>query len=285
MVDWYVHDVAYRTLSINLEFRAKSPFRIGAGKTALPTSPIDLQVLRINVGNKNLPYIPGSSLKGLFRSISEFITKSRGLKVCMAGEECGSKIQSQLESALKGKRFDEAKNLLKNHLCVICKLYGTGSYASHIMISDAYSIEEVPVGVKTGIAIDRRSGSAKYKALYTIEFVLPNAKFRGNLTLTNTPNYALGLISYVLEMVNAGVARIGGFKSRGFGVFEVKPINIEGYVLSDDSFKDLKEVQVLKALDDNDTDVEISNVKDDPLKFLNKFKSAWDNYVSKVSKP
>lgn len=283
MVEWYVHDVMYRVLNLGLEFQAKSPFRIGAGKTSLPTSPIDLQVLRITIGSRSLPYIPGSSLKGLFRSLSEFIAKSRNLNICMAGEGCGSEIRPQLENALKRRYFDEARSLLKN-LCIICKLYGAGSYASHITISDAYPVEETPVGVKTGIAIDRRSGSVKLGALYTIEFVLPGAKFHGNLTLTNVPNYALGLISYVLEMINTGVARIGGFKSRGFGVFEVKPLNVEGYVSSNGSFKSLKEVKLLEALDDDDTDIDISDAKDDPAKFLDKFKVAWENYVSKVSK-
>ncbi|MEM1625582.1 MAG: RAMP superfamily CRISPR-associated protein [Thermosphaera sp.] len=282
MVDWHVHDKTYRMLDMDLEFQAKSPFRVGAGKAVSPISPASLQILRISMNDRSVPYIPGSSLKGLFRSCSEFIAKLKGLKVCMIGEECGSQLSEQLKEVFKGRRFEDLKSLLKEKLCIICKLYGTGGYASHVAIHDAYPIGEVPINVKVGIAIGRRSGSVKN--LYTLEFVPPGVRFRGKLTLTNAPNYALGLVSYVLEMVNAGIARIGGFKSRGFGVFDVKPVKVEGYVLSDGSLRDLKEVEVFEALDEYDVDVDVSDVKNDPLKFISKFKVAWDNYVSKVSR-
>ena len=281
MTQWFVHDYLYRSITIKLNFITQSPFRIGAGKAVSITSPVDLQVLRISINEREVPYIPGSSLKGCFRSVSEFIAKSSGINVCMAGDECRDKYNRGLDNALRGKDLDTARKILANY-CLICKLYGSGSYASHILFGDMYPNGDVPLGVKTGIAIDRRSGTAKRGALYTVEFVMPGSSFHGHVTLTNTPNYAIGLLSHAISLINEGIVKIGGFKSRGFGQFTVKPTEIRGTIVHDGVVESLLNIDKLEPLDEMDEEVEIKDVKADYVKFLEKFKPVWDKYVSRI---
>jgi len=284
MVEWFVHDRLYRILDIELEFTAKTSFRIGAGREVVPSSPIDLQVLRIRMGELDAPYIPGSSLKGVFRSTAEYIAKSSGISnVCMAGEGCRRNYNKQLEIAVRNYNINEIKRILNNY-CLICKLYGSGSFASHITFSDAYPKRDIPVGVKTGIAIDRRSGTVKRRALFTVEFVQPGAKFYGKISLKNNPNYAVGLLAYILDLINSGLIKIGGFKSRGFGTFNIKTTNISGLIFSDEGVRNLMDLNVLEPLDEMDEKVDISDVKGDYSKFLERFKMVWDSYVRKVTK-
>lgn len=282
MVEWYVHDMLFRDIGIELELTAKSPFRIGAGKKITLTSPIDLPVLRIPLNGLDVPYIPGSSLKGVFRSTAEFIAKSSGVNdVCMAGDGCRSSYNEYLNQILKSGEFDKVRDILSKY-CLICKLYGSGSFASHITFSDAYPKGYVPVGVKTGIAIDRKSGTAKGGALYSVEFVLPNTKFYCRISLKNNPNYAIGLLAYILELINKGFVKIGGFKARGFGTFQIKPINIYGTAYVDGQITNLMELNSLEALDEYDEEVSIQDVKNDYAAFLERFKVAWDGYVRKI---
>ena len=59
-----------------------SPLRIGVGKEPPLGSKVDLAVIRIKYGEYDIPYIPGSSLKGLFRNHAGRIVSSFGLNVC-----------------------------------------------------------------------------------------------------------------------------------------------------------------------------------------------------------
>jgi len=277
---WFVHHVIYRRLTFHLEYQNVSPLRIGAGKAVIPTSPVDLQVVTIKLREEDVPFIPGSSLKGVFRSASEFLANSVGLNVCMNGEGCKSKYDNDLQRNLRMNNLRDVVNVLGKY-CLICKLYGSGSYSSHTYFSDAYPLTgETPLrGVKTGIAIDRRSGTVKRGALYTVEFVIPYSKFKGTVTFTNVPNYGLGLFAYILSQINEGLVKIGGFKSRGFGEMKIKPQSIDGLVLSDGIYKDITEVKTLASLDEKDEEVKIDI--ENPENFLKDCEKVWWNYVKK----
>lgn len=278
MSGWLSYDRVFRVINVRFELVTRSPLRIGAGRAVVPTSPIDLQVLRIHMNGRDVPYIPGSSVKGVFRSASELIAKSRGIKVCMAGEGCRESYNRELDEFVRDKNFDEVRKLLEKY-CLTCKIFGSGSFSSHVAFSDFYPTKDPAIGAKTGIAIDRRSGSVKRGALYTVEFIMPGASFQGTITITNLPNYAIGLLSSVVELVNQGFVKIGGFKSRGFGRCELKPIEIDGYVFSDGRMEKLKDVKVFRGLEKSDLDVDVSECKT-PSEYLDKFKVAWDNYAA-----
>ena len=283
--DWFAHYKLYRDIKLSVNYKTLSPLRIGASKGKSLFSPIDLQVLRININGKELPYIPGSSLKGVFRSASESITKSYNIETCLSGS-CSEVIKNGvtrnecLQDAIRNNDVNRVINIL-NEYCLCCKLFGSNTYASHIKFVDAYPNEDkVRLGVKTGIAINRRSGGVQ-KGPFDVEFVSPNSEFNGEIILTNTPNYAIGLLAKVIDNINAGFIRLGGFKSRGFGKVKLTITSIEGIINTDDGFKRIDEVNTLHALDDNDMNIRFD--PKNPLTILEEAKKVFEEYAKSSS--
>ncbi len=282
MVEWVVHDTIFRDIMIVGEIVNKEPIRIGRGKTLDPTALTDLKVLTIIRNGKVEPYIPGSSLKGVFRSTAESIARIHTIPVCEISPTkiCGGLRKKDLERAMKENNRGKLIEIV-NSFCIICKIFGSASYKSHVDFYDAYVQGPFKLSVKTGIAINRRTGAVVPRALYNVEYVEPGARFGFMLTATNLPNYALGLISHVIDYINAGIVKIGGFKSRGFGAVN---ININKIVINGPmGIVNGK----LVALDENDTEIglNVSGTISSPQQirdFLNAVKKAWENYVAKV---
>ncbi len=267
--DWILHNRLYRSMKLNVTYVNESPLRIGATKGKSLTSLVDLAVLKININGKESPYIPGSSLKGVFRSTAENIARTYNINICNAGEE----------EVLKANQIEDIKNVLNNY-CLCCKIFGSSGYASHILFSDAYIPNDFTftLGVKTGIAINRRSGAVRKKALYEVEYVNPGTTFKGEIIMNNLPNYAIGLIAKVIDYINLGIVKLGGFKSRGFGDIKCEINSIDGKVNVNGNIKRLSEVNKLSALDDKDKDIIID--KDNILKLLDEAKVIFDEYAN-----
>ncbi|MEX2702801.1 MAG: CRISPR-associated RAMP protein [Thermofilum sp. ex4484_82] len=280
MQEWVSFDVLRREIVVELEYKNLSPLRIGSGSSKIPTSPVDLQVITILKNGMRVPYIPGSSLKGVLRTVCENIVASLKLfpkeYKCFMGEGCKKRYDNVLKQYLRENMLEEAKKLLQKY-CLVCKVFGTTSYKAHLYVSDAYPIGDVSRGVKVGIAIDRRSGTARRGALYTIEYIEPGFVFQSGLIFKNLPNYLIGLVISALDMINSGFVAIGGFKTRGFGKVEVTFKNIRGITLQDNEYVDIGEAKELPPLDEDDSLVKTESVKS----FVNGCREAWRRYVEK----
>ncbi|MEM3387371.1 MAG: CRISPR-associated RAMP protein Csx7 [Nitrososphaerales archaeon] len=279
---WYTHMTLHRSLELKFTVKAEEPLRIGAGE-APPLATIKLPVVTIRKDGENLPYIPGSSFKGVLRSTCELIARTSGLKVCMAGScsqekvvERGQKLYEALEDALKVNNIPTVLQLVSKYYCLICKILGSGSYASHIHVSDSYPEGSVTRGAKMGIAINRRSGAVQ-TGPYTVEFVEPGAQFETTLRMNNLPNYGVGLILVALDYVNEGLIKIGGFKSRGFGRVSINFRSLTGLIFQQGTPIKLEEAESLTALDDYDKEVRIQ--PQDLTTTLAEFKKRWWEYV------
>jgi CRISPR-associated RAMP protein (TIGR02581 family) len=219
----------------------RGPLRVGTGREPPLGSAVDLAVIRVRLGGRLVPHIPGSSLKGVFRSAAVQLARLKGLSVCsgLSGETCmdweytelgGGTLLSKIQELLREGESAEAIKLFHGKACLLCKVFGSLSFTGHVEFSDAYpigedgSVLEVPVGVRTGIAINRRTGAAYPRALYQVEYVEPGARFRFSIRATNLPNYGLGLLVRILRMLNDGWVRVGGFKTRGFGEVAVESL-------------------------------------------------------------
>jgi CRISPR-associated protein Csm3 len=281
---WFTHAVAYRTLRLNLSLRAEGPLRIGAGRAA-PLAPTDLPVITVKLDGEPVPYIPGSSLKGVLRSSSELLARSSGLDVCMAGDCArGRKIGNTplgdaLDEAIRRQDEDQQIRVLKE-FCLVCKLFGSASYRAHIDLLDAFPIKEtVKMGLKSGIAINRRSGAVRRGALFQVEYVGPGAVFKTSIIMTNLPNYAVGLLVGALDMIDAGLVGIGGFKSRGFGRVSINYEGLKGLIFQGGSVRELEGLERLSGLDEDDAEVELK--PGDPKATLAAFRARWREYAER----
>ena len=235
---WSSHSVILKEAVFEGYLVADSPLRIGVGNEAPLGSAAHLAVLRIKLNGKLVPYIPGSSLKGVFRSTAILLANQKGLTVCSGlseqtcmdqeyHESCRvKKLLEKIQEEMENGNVSGAIGLFHERACLLCKVFGAPSFRGHAEFCDSYPVNEngdvqdVPVGVRAGIAINRRTGAVRQ--YYRVEYVEPGARFKFSIRTTNLPNYALGLLAKVVRMLNDGWVRIGGFKTRGFGEVRVE---------------------------------------------------------------
>ncbi|MEM3162020.1 MAG: CRISPR-associated RAMP protein Csx7 [Candidatus Bathyarchaeia archaeon] len=201
---------------------AVTPLHIGSGKSEMEMGEVDLPVLTAPDGQ---PYIPGSSLKGRVRTEAERIARQKGIEVCKPPEVrnmCGSKKTNTAE------------------LCICCRIFGTAgnlSVASKVKFRDAYPIGKVETLLeRTGIAIDRETGTVAKGALYTIQAVPAGTCFKLEIVAENLSGEELKLLKAALKSVEDSA--LGGSSTRGFGKVKIKIDNVRertaGYYLGEE---------------------------------------------------
>ncbi|MCA9983186.1 MAG: CRISPR-associated RAMP protein [Anaerolineales bacterium] len=204
-----------------------SAHRIGAERSLDVTAP-DLPVLRTQDGR---PYIPGSSLKGAWRSYTEAILRT----VQGDGNKwlaCLPIVRQEFdeERCLPQRRINELKEqyrqdqagldaVLRAQSCWTCRVFGNGQLASKLLIKDLmietqsfYRSE-----IRDGVAIDRDSGRAADGFKYQFEAVPAGAAFGLEVVIENASAAELGLAMLGLRALERGDILLGGAKSRGLG--------------------------------------------------------------------
>jgi CRISPR/Cas system CSM-associated protein Csm3 (group 7 of RAMP superfamily) len=178
------------------------PWRTGSGE-----EPQDQVIPMFRVAGA--PVLPGTGLKGLFRSRAEYILRSVGMTPAPCpDQQCGT--------------------------CWTCEVFGSGGgqddtsesvgVRSAIRIADATI--DGPVEVRrTHIAIDRFTGGVLPGALYTMEVLEA-----GTFTVEVEPLARLtpakiteirAVLRLVLEDLQDGITGIGGGVARGYGSVSV----------------------------------------------------------------
>lgn len=287
---WFRNDIILRRLKFKGILENISPLRVGSGKVSLLSATPDLPVLKAKIlGFDDMPIIPGSSFKGTFRSYAVRLSRKKGIYVCQGipGNTCMDRkisaketVSKKLKHLLKRKKYSEARELVRREACLLCKIFGSPGLLSKVSFLDsmpvnASSEEKLPfgLGIKPGIAINRRTGAIKEDALYFVEFVEPGSKFFFEFDAFNLPNYALGLLAQELIDLDKGLIRVGGFKSRGFGKVRFVDLRI---LIDDDKYR---ENRVLRAIDEYDEEIKVdgdpSSSRDDSFKLLEKLASLW----------
>ena len=307
---WISHSALLRQVRITCRLRTLEPLRVGLGRADTPDATTDLPVIRVKEVRSGLevPYIPGSSLKGLFRSAAESIARSVGIKPdpcsglsrnnCMATRRVqGNSLEDYVNTLLRNNALQEAVKSFADNACLLCKVFGAPTYRSKVVFEDAYPVDEegsltsVPTGIKMGIAIDRATGAVAAGALYRVEYVEPGALFSFSLNSTNLPNYALGLLAEVFTLLDEGLIRIGGFKSRGFG--RVKTEDASLMVRHHSPISGVADrLDTLGDPSDRSVSLKPSEVRDDWLIYrgselaalLNELRGVWKAYAASASK-
>ncbi|MEM1550489.1 MAG: CRISPR-associated RAMP protein Csx7 [Nitrososphaerota archaeon] len=298
---WLSHSILLRETIFEGSIVNVEPLRIGSGEEPPLGAPVNLAALRIKYNGASIPYIPGSSLKGIFRSYATLLVRQSGLDACtgLSKETCGDvkvvegkKLNEYIDEWMKDGSKDTIKVFYEN-ACLMCKIFGSTRYMSKISFSDAYPIDgkgeviDVKTNVRTGIAIDRRTGAAQPHALYRVEFVEPGARFRFNIRCRNLPNYAIGMLSLVLKRMSRGLIKIGGFKSRGFGT-----VRIEGLKFRSKDFMKEPSLVMASLEPEVDTEVDLTGVAElkdgwatsegeNAWKTLDKLVEVWDKFAKK----
>ncbi len=135
-------------------------------------------------------YLPGSSLKGIFRSHSEKVINSIQSQVACnplsRSNDRDMRDDRHLYRVSCGTTFkDKLPHEVYTHSCPTCRLFGSTSFGSRIAVADAY-LPAGSVGMQTfiehrdGIAIDRLTGGTGGGAKFDMEVVTEGTTFTAN---------------------------------------------------------------------------------------------------------
>ncbi len=178
-------------------------------------------------------FLPGSSLKGVFRSHAERVirTMKDGI-VCIpyldVHKEHGHPQAREYQDVFCGNKFrlrhgrpynETIKNdMVYRESCPTCRLFGSTDFIGRITIGDAYLKENTAAQIerRDGVGIDRFTGGAAHRAKFELE-VVSNATFETTVHIRNFEVWQFGLIAIILQDFKDELIQIGSSKSRGLG--------------------------------------------------------------------
>lgn len=219
-----------RKVKITGRLSFETAFHIGSGEEGELAT--DMGVLREPDGS---PVLPGSTLKGNFRTFAERLSGYLGFTACLldfklSGVECVSDEEYRKQVYEEFKELKpEAEKLawLRDHTCNICRLFGSPLQASRIYFSDGKLLQwGRSIQVRDGVCIDRDSETARHGAKYDFEVVPKGAVFLITIELENPEDNDLTLVAAALAEWENGF-RLGGFTSRGLGRAQLTDKKVE----------------------------------------------------------
>jgi CRISPR-associated RAMP protein (TIGR02581 family) len=243
---------------IVFHIEAMGPLLIKAGeKNIARTGKKDNEIVFVKDNNGNI-FIPGSSIRGVWRNWCEKIARTIGDAdfplACNPFDKDKTSLQYSCSERLKGKDTTTVYALS----CPICKLFGNTSQGSRIKITDAYPITLTTPQDRPGIAVDRFTGGVAQGPFF-YEHVM-GITFKSEVTIRNFEFWQLGLLAYLFRDFQEELVPIGFGKTRGFGkvkgTIQSFTVNCFGAktLLYDKAKKELTILGISSQYDDTDRD-------------------------------
>ncbi len=230
---------------VELEIEFLTAWRVGSGEEGETT---DLGILLDPDGR---PVLPGSSIKGVFRSCCERLAGSLGMSACLldrglSGVDCWNgfaheEFRSHRESVSKGKPGAvEFRRRLERKTCHVCRFFGTTMMGGRVALSDGRLVAESWAEVverRDGVVIDRDEGTARDGLKYDYDVAPAGMTFASSLEWIDYPNAKdpetaaqtrreRAMLAAALFQWLDGFA-LGGFTSRGLGRAELRVKSVE----------------------------------------------------------
>lgn len=202
---------------IRFDLVNRTALRIGtSGESIAPNEP-DNAVLK----SDGKPIIPGSSLKGVFRAAYESIFDEN----CEWCERKASKEEKQKFNKYLERIAENGSLPGDFNICDKCLLFGNNFIRGRLYFTDVYP-ENFKLAVRDGVMIDRDFERAAENRKYDFEVIEPGAVFKVEMVAVNVEEEHLKKVKQVIDLIDLGIIRIGGGKSRGLGVCSVKDYKI-----------------------------------------------------------
>jgi len=190
-------------------------------------------------GSKQEVFLPGSSLKGVFRShLEKIVCSLKPRVVCYPFEgsedkqvdvqqrqqyyrdSCGGMFNQYARRSEDNRRhLEERTDLVYAASCPTCRLFGSTGFIGRLAISDAYlaSNSKELKEQRDGVGIDRLTGGASHGAKFELEVVSADVVFETDIHLRNFEIWQLGMLFVMLQDMEDELVRIGSGRSRGLG--------------------------------------------------------------------
>jgi CRISPR-associated protein Csm3 len=199
--------------------RTENPLHIGAGDNSLDPGSTDVSVIK---NSKGIPYIPGSSLKGVLRSRLEMMLSVETVKKNWSVSACDifnyPCITDEFIKSNKDKQRDnplEYAQLIWEKSCDVCRLFGNKSMAAHVQIKDLELISGGQVELRNGVGIDRETGIAARGVVYEYDVVAAGSEFLFEMIADNLDEKSEKLLNILIKMLEQGEISIGAKTTRG----------------------------------------------------------------------
>lgn len=227
-----MHKALVNRAQLELRLSPRTPLLVKAGNDAQPLLHPqfpDLMCVRTGGPDFETVYIPGASLKGVIRSAAERVLRSLDGSFACDPLDDQSRCHREASKHGEGKK-PEDKQKAHSMLCLACRTFGSQALASRVVFRDAIPPPELraPTNrteLRSGVAIDRKTGGAARRKRYDMECVTGGA-FDTTIVLTNFELWQLAVVGTVLRHANDGLIRFGSAKSRGFGELSVTPLSL-----------------------------------------------------------
>jgi len=213
-----LHKLCWNTLKLEFNISPKAPLLVKSGHPSPNPALPEMQFVRTSSGDEETVYLPGSSLKGVFRNFTEKMLRTMGKSACDPFDDsaCGKKMAKEKDKMAKEKDTAE----VYKESCYACKIYGNTKLRGRLSFQDAYPEGDIKTETRYSVAISRLT-NAVAKGPFDIEIVVAG-NFKGVLLLENFEVWQLGLLALAIQAINEGWVRIGFGKNRGFGQVEFK---------------------------------------------------------------
>ncbi len=217
---------------IHATLEMETALSVGSRLSLEPTG-TDMPVVK---GPDGLPFIPGSSIKGVVRFQAERILRTRNQKPHLwacdpLDSPCVPAIRKEQLWEGAGRKDDAFAQAVWGESCTACRLFGSPWFAGRVAFKDAYltNAEDLPVltQIRDGVGIDRDLGAARTGVKYDFETVVPGACFGIEILTENLEDWEVGFLLTVLRMWEEGSIAIGGKTTRGPGWGKLKDITIQ----------------------------------------------------------
>ena len=227
-----------------IDLTATGPLLVKSGHATL-TGPDMTPVITFRNGVAQV-YIPGSSLKGAFRShVEKIIRTVRPIEVVVSDpfaktgkDQAAGNWFNDRERDLKreGKSLDNPT--VYKDSCPVTRLFGSTWFIGRVSIGDAYLKSEIqprPTEKRDGVGIDRLTGGAAQGAKFELEVVSAGTVFSTQVLLRNFECWQLGAILLVVQDMEDELIRLGSGKSRGLGAVkaDVSDIAVHTFDVAD----------------------------------------------------
>ncbi|MGQ9512223.1 RAMP superfamily CRISPR-associated protein [Thermodesulfitimonas sp.] len=205
----------------------------------------DMRFVRAWRNGKEVPYIPGSSLKGVLRSRAEQIVRAlapEGMKIPDPFER-----QRETEKEMKNRYKSGRDRYYASD--PVTQLFGQTYLAGRLRCADAFPVEGRPLQLneRNHVAINRITGATQGTALFSPEAV-EEGTFAAEISLTNFALWQLKLLGWLLQDLDEGYVLIGGSTTRGYGRVRVENVQV---VLRD--YRGKPPGEILRGYEDGDT--------------------------------
>lgn len=186
----------------------------------------------LNVDGKTYWKIPGSALRGPFRSwvtrlaarsgytVSDSLARHRQHPEGISGDDAAWDFKSEKEREELVLKLSEDPAMLEDAIdCPVLRLFGSGYAKGRIHMDDIFSSDPVDKNLEQSrahVAIDRITGGTREGALFQNRVLLPGKAFEMHVDIHEPTEEEARWINSTLMAMHHGILRIGSSKAAGF---------------------------------------------------------------------